>query len=175
MVHARSARRVYACALVVVALCSVAARRANAAAAEDPARPVQSVSANPFTLMFTWFNADYERRFAPNVTWDASGSFFSIDEFAYKNVNVAIKYYPRAAMSGFYVGGRTGIYHVSANLAGANFYGAGFEVGYNWLLGKGDHFVVGTGAGVTRLFGGQLTGATLTVPTVRLLNIGYAF
>jgi Protein of unknown function (DUF3575) len=183
MLHDRSPRHLSPFVIILTMLACGAAIRAQAAEPDAPALPTQSISANPFTLMFQWFNADYERRIAPNVTWDASGSFFSIDGFGYKNANVALKYYPRESMSGFYVGGRTGIYRVSADVrdgtngasVGANFYGAGFEVGYNWLLGKRDQVVVGMGAGVTRLFGGELSGVSLTVPTIRLISLGYAF
>lgn len=179
MLQDRLARRVFSVAVILAALCA-AATRAHAAEADAPT-PTQSVSANPFTLMFEWFNADYERRLASNVTWDASGSLFSLDGFGYKNANLAFKYYPREALRGFYIGGRTGLYRVSADTgvryvsAAANFYGAGFEIGYNWLLGKNDHVVVGIGAGVTRLFGGELAGASLVVPTARLISVGYAF
>jgi Protein of unknown function (DUF3575) len=85
-----------------------------------------------------------------------------------------VRYYPRAAMDGFYLGGRAGVYHVSA-IDSANFYGAGFELGYNWLLGRHDSVVIGMGAGVTRLFGGTLAGASLAVPTLRLVNVGFTF
>jgi hypothetical protein len=179
MPQGRLARRLFG--VIALLLLSFAAT-ARAQPADVPAAlagPVQALSANPFTMMYGWYNADYERRLLPNATLDASGSFFSIDRFGYKNANIALKYYPRAAMSGFYIGGRTGIYRVSADGsvrdAGANFYGAGFELGYNWLPGHGDHIVIGLGAGVTRLFGGELAGASLTVPTIRLISVGFTF
>ena len=161
--------------LVIVSTLATAARANAQPATPDPVTgPTQMVSANPFTLMFKWFNADYERRLNGNATWGAGGSFFSIDDFDYTNVNATCRYYPRRAMDGFYLGARTGVYHISA-VDSANFYGAGFELGYSWLLGRRENVVIGIGAGVTRLFGGTLAGASLAVPTLRLVNVGFTF
>jgi hypothetical protein len=173
MSRSRYARRVLAGAALMMATVVPCARAQTIDTA--PTGPAQSLSANPFTLMFKWFNADYERRLTPNTTWGASGAFTSIDDFGYKNVNATFKYYPRAAMDGFFIGGRTGLYHVTGLSESANFYGAGFELGYNWLLGRKENVVVGIGAGVTRLFGGELAGASLAFPTIRLVNVGYRF
>lgn len=94
---------------LVVSVGGAAAAQAQPAD-QAPVGPTQMVSANPFTLMFQWFNADYERQLTPNTTWGASGSFFSIGDFGYKNANATVRYYPRAALSGFYVGGRSGLF-----------------------------------------------------------------
>jgi hypothetical protein len=55
------------------------------------------------------------------------------------------------------------------------FFGLGFELGYTWLFGSRRNFAVSTGAGATRLFGGDIAGASLTIPTLRLFNVGVAF
>ena len=137
--------------------------------------PMQVVSANPFTLMFKWFNAEYERKLTPNVTWGATGTFFSIDGIDYKNAGAVLRYYPGHALHGFFLGGRTGAYRLSAVSESATFYGAGFELGYTWLLGRHENVAVSIGAGVNRLFGGELSGASLAIPSLRLVNVGYAF
>lgn len=154
-----------------------AARAQDVAPAAAPlAGPSQVVSVNPFTTMFRWFNAEYEHRWTPFATWGASGSFITFDGFDYQNANAIVRYYPQgASLAGFFLGGRGGVYHVSSAGTGANFYGAGFELGYSWLLGPKHNVDISLGAGAERLFGGRLVGASLTIPTIRLVNVGIAF
>jgi hypothetical protein len=180
-VSARSLAHRVAAALFMPAV--VLALPVNAHAQSDvrPTAPVehrQIISANPFGLMFEWFNAEYERRLGPTTTWGVSTSWFSLDhgDFDYVNGNALFRYYPQGhALRGFFLGGRGGVFHVSDDREGDVFYGAGFEIGYDWLLGARQNVGISLGAGATRLFGGQLRGASLTVPTVRLLNVGIAF
>lgn len=145
--------------------------------APPPAGVQQQLSANPFGLMFQWFNCEYERTATRSNTWGASMSFFSLDSDAdYVNGAAFWRYYPQGrALNGLYVGGRAGLHRVGVNGASGAFFGLGFELGYNWLLGRHKNFMIGTGAGATRLFGGSLNGASLTIPTVRLVNVGVAF
>jgi hypothetical protein len=163
----------------VIACLSVAS--ATSASAQDGTRPPvphnQVLSANPFGLMFEWFNADYERKINESTTWGASASFLSLDDDAdYVNAQLAYRYYPQgAALSGFYLGGKGGLHHVGLDDESGQFFGVGFELGYNWLLGAKKNVSIGMGAGATRLFGGDLDGASLTIPTVRLVNVGIAF
>ena len=67
------------------------------------------------------------------------------------------------------------MHHVSIDDEAGNFVGLGFEIGYDWLLGARQNVSIGIGAGATRLFGGTLEGASLTIPTLRLLYVGVAF
>jgi len=143
-----------------------------------PADHQQIISANPFGLMFEWFNAEYERKISPATTLGASVSWFSLDsgDMDYVNGNTIFRYYPSGrALSGFFLGGRGGVFRVSDRADSGVFFGAGFEIGYNWLLGARRNVGISLGAGATRLFGGELNGASLTIPTVRLLNLGIAF
>lgn len=136
----------------------------------------QVISANPFLIMFSYFNVEYERRHKPSTSWGASTSFLGFDGADYGNVAGFYRYYPQGnALSGFYVGGRGGVHRVSASGDSGVFFGVGFELGYDWLLGREKNFSIGIGAGATRLFGGDLDGVSLAVPTVRLVNIGWAF
>jgi hypothetical protein len=169
--------RLFAVSLVVLALLSIAAPSFAQDGTRVPVPHNQVLSANPFGLMFEWFNADYERKINESTTWGASASLFSLGGDAeYVNAQLAYRYYPQgAALSGFYLGGRGGVHNVDVDEASGRFFGLGFEVGYNWLLGAKKNFSVGVGAGATRLFGGDLDGASLTIPTVRLLNLGIAF
>jgi len=56
----------------------------------------------------------------------------------------------------------------------ATFGGLGFDLGYTWLLGAQERVGVSIAAGATRLFGSELDGATVTLPSIRLVNIGLA-
>jgi len=140
----------------------------------------QIISANPFGLMFEWFNVEYQRRMTRATTWSASVSWFSRDQedFDYVSGGGAVRYYPSGrAMQGFYIGGRGSVYRVSDRVESGAFFGAGFEIGYDWLLGDRQNVGVSLGIGATRLFGGtdSLDGMSVTIPTLRLLNLGIAF
>jgi len=136
----------------------------------------QTVSTNPFGLMFEWFNAEYERTLTARTTWGVSASYLGLDGFDYANGNVVFRFYPQgSALQGFFVGSRTGVFRVSADDEAATLFGAGFEVGYNWLLGSDRNFDVSIGVGATRLFGGALAGAPVVIPSIRLLNLGISF
>ena len=162
-----------------LSLLSVADARAQTREPDSmPADRTQIISANPFGLMFEWFNAEYERRISPSTTLGASVSWFSLDsgEMDYANGNAIVRYYPSGrALTGFFLGGRGGLYRVADDFDSGVFFGAGFEIGYNWLLGAQRRVGISIGVGATRLFGGELSGASLTIPNVRLLNLGIAF
>lgn len=49
------------------------------------------------------------------------------------------------------------------------------DLGYSWLIGPKRNVGVSLGIGAERLFGGSLAGASLTIPSVRLVNVGVAF
>jgi len=67
------------------------------------------------------------------------------------------------------------VHRVTAESDSDVFVGLGFEIGYTWLFGADRHFALSLGAGATRLFGGDVEGASLTIPTLRLFNVGVAF
>ena len=151
-----------------------------------PPAPVphdQIISGNPFGLIAGWYNAEYERRLTPSTTWGVSGSTWDFfDEFEYRTVSALVRFYPQGrALDGFFLGLRAGVHHVSGEDdvtredEGGTVGGAGFELGYTWLLGANERVGISIGAGANRLFGGDLDGAQLTVPTIRLVNVGFAF
>ena len=154
--------------------------------AQDTRQPVdhkQMVTANPIGIVFGWFNAEYERKITESTTWGVSASrltFFD-DDFTYSNGSALLRYYPQgAALTGFFVGGKLGVHNVSDDSEfrddeNGTFLGLGVDVGYNWLVGKEKKFVISVGMGATRLFGGDLEGASFTLPNIRVINIGFAF
>ena len=145
---------------------------------KEPVPHNQVLSANPFLLLFEWANVEYERKISPTGTVGMAGSWISLDEGNedYLSLNAFYRYYPQAAvLTGFSFGGKAGIYRVSDNNEDAMAFGLGFDLGYSWLLGANRNFYIGLGIGATRLFGGDLEDSSATIPTVRLLNIGWGF
>lgn len=163
----------FACALLIAGRSSATAQSTLEPPAADNR---QVISANPFLLMFGIASIEYQRKHTDATTWGASTSIFGFDNARYGNASAFYRYYPVGkALNGFFVGGRGGVHRVSYARDAGVFYGLGVEVGYDWLLGERKNFSVGIGAGVTRLFGGSLDGVSLTVPTVRLVNLGWSF
>lgn len=136
----------------------------------------QTISANPFGLMVEWFNVEYERKLTGSGTWGVSGSTTAWGDVDLTNGNLFFRYYPQgAALTGFYLGGRTGIARVSIVDASESGLAAGFELGYSWLLGSGRNVGVSIGAGIDRLFFGEDLDIALARPNIRLVNVGVAF
>ncbi len=70
----------------------------------------QALTANPLLVVAGWFNAEYERRIDSTKTWGLSGSLAKINDFQYRSAKVLFRYYPQEdALSGLFIGGRTGV------------------------------------------------------------------
>jgi hypothetical protein len=139
------------------------------------------VSANPFLLIAEWFNGEFEHKISAGGTLGVRGSTIKLDDdvgdVRYLNARGFYRYYPRAAFEGFYFGldgGITSLDEQDTNETHMVFAG-GFELGYNWLLGARKKLYLSLGAGADRLFGSDLEGVTLVIPTVRIVQIGIAF
>jgi len=169
----------YALALAATAVVLLAATPARAQSQEGTKPPVphqQMVSANPFGLMLRWWNVEFERKFTASSTWGVSGSFLTLEGLDYASANALYRYYPQgAALSGFFIGGRAGLYHGSDEGESGTAFGLGFEIGYTWLLGARRNVGLSLGAGLTRLVAGDFLDGPSVLPTVRLLNVGIAF
>jgi hypothetical protein len=99
-----------------------------------------------------------------------------IDSADYRNFQGFYRYYPQgASLTGFYLGARGGMHRVSEGDDAGHAFGLGFELGYGWLFGSKRNFAVSLGAGATRLFGGDLDDASVLIPTLRLVNLGWSF
>ncbi|HEX7239535.1 MAG TPA: DUF3575 domain-containing protein [Longimicrobiaceae bacterium] len=170
-----------ACA-ALVALAPAAEARAQ----EAPQPYKQVLSANPLGLLFEYYNAEYERALTPTTTLGVAGSYITLFEEAnYFSLEGKYRYYPQArALDGFAIGGTLGFAQVDADDidAGedgddtASAFSVGVEIDYNWLVGRDRRFYIGTGIGARRLFGGDVPGdVPLVLPTIRLVNVGFAF
>jgi hypothetical protein len=145
-------------------------------ATRTPVSHNQTISANPFGLMVEWFNVEYERKLTNGATVGVSGSTTGWGDVDLTNGNVFLRYYPQgAALTGFFLGGRTGVARASALDEDATGVVGGFELGYSWLLGSKRHVGVSIGAGVDRLFFGDELDMALIRPNIRLVNVGVAF
>ena len=164
------------CTAVVMLALVPATALAQAAGTRTPVANKQVISGNPFLIMAKYFNAEYERKHSENRTFGLSASAYGIHDADYRNVQMFYRYYPQgASLTGFYVGGRAGVHLISHAGRDGQAAGVGFELGYSWLLGAERNFAISLGAGATRLFGGSLDDVSLTVPTIRLVNIGWSF
>lgn len=173
---------------ILMAVALLAGLPVHSVAQQAPAPPERYnvVSLNPFLVLATWFNIEYERRLSPTFTAGIRGSHVRFgwddddDEFRYDNGRLFGRYYPRAAFRGFFVGMDTGITRVDAVADDASddadtAFAIGFELGYNWLLGSDRRLYLSLGIGADRLFGNDVEDAAGFLPTARVLNVGIAF
>jgi hypothetical protein len=141
------------------------------------------ISANPFGLLLTWFNAEYERAVGESSTIGVGGSTFEVEDDEglsdsderYINADVFFRYYPSARpLDGWAFGVKVGVTDVTD---AGTYAGFGFDVNRSWLLGKRDNFYVGVGFGLKRLVGVDDSDEIDLefVPTFRIINVGIAF
>jgi len=132
------------------------------------------ISANPFGLLVDWFNAEYEHTASDSATVGVGGSFFSDGGDDYVNADVFYRFYPAGrALEGFSFGVKVG---VTRGPSARSRFGVGVDTNWSWLLGKRDTFYVGAGFGLKRLYGtNDAEFDREYVPTIRIINIGFAF
>ncbi|MFW6199123.1 MAG: hypothetical protein ACOC8K_00995 [Gemmatimonadota bacterium] len=162
---------------VLVALAVLAQAPGSAEAQEAPPHD-DVLSANPFLVLFEWFNVEWEHRVRPTSTVGLGGTSVSFDDDGeYLNLSGFFRYYPQErAPDGFFVGPRLGLYRLSdSQNASQTVGGFGFEIGYTWLLGSNESFALSLGGGATRVFGVDEVNVESVVPVVRLVNLGWAF
>jgi hypothetical protein len=171
-------------ATALLALLTPTQSTAQAEATPDPVLHRNAVSANPFLLIATWFNAEYERAVSGNSSLGLRISTLNIgtdvdangdDDANYYSGRAFWRYYPTLAFTGFYLGIDVGVTGLEETGDSHTVMGAGFELGYNWLLGARRNFYISIGAGADRLFWGELGDASAVIPTIRVINIGWAF
>ncbi|MGD2121989.1 MAG: DUF3575 domain-containing protein [Gemmatimonadota bacterium] len=152
--------------------------RAQEPGSRVPVPHQQALTANPFLLLFEWFNIEYERKVSEAGTLGFTASGFSFDDGdeTYRGFSGFYRYYPQgAALSGFSLGGRLGYHRVSDDDDDGDAFALGVDLGYSWLMGSKRNFYIGIGIGATRLFGGDVEGGRVVIPSIRLVNVGFAF
>ena len=137
---------------------------------------------NPLFIVFGAFNGEIEQVVNRSASVGLGGTYVSSGEFHYTTIEAKARYYPsEAAPDGFSLAVSAGYTRVSGDFIcfdicdspTRNYPTAGFELDYNWLLGRARHFTVGTGIGAKRLFGSHDNGTSEALPTLRLV-IGFA-
>lgn len=178
--------RAYGSLMVVIfAAIVVSAAVSSGARAGDVTPPPNVISSNPILDMFTWYNLEFEHRMAPNSTMGLAGTFISFNDGddSYKNLSAFYRYYPQNdAPAGFYFGGRAGIFGVTASNdeddeeASLTLGGIGIDIGYTWMIGSTRNFAISLGIGAVRLFGDVGDeDISMTLPSIRAINVGFAF
>lgn len=185
----RGARTACLFALCLI-LSSTGAARAQEESPTDASQRRVVAWTNPILLVFTWYTGEAEIRLRENHTIGFSGSFVEFEDgepsdlFYEKNeyfsVSAFYRYYPTAAFKGFFLGvqvGNTQVDHTDiAESNSGDAFSAGVLIGYGWILGKEQRVAVSLGVGANRLFGGDVDDdVNLTLPVVRLINVGVAF
>lgn len=150
---------------------------ANAQEAPEGARYEQAISANPFGLMFEFFNAEYERKVNESWTMGFGGSYFSEDDDSYLNADLFARFYMTGdPLDGWAFGLKAGLTNVPDQ---GTYAGFGFDFNRNWLLGRNDNFYLGVGFGLKRLIGvgdeEKANDLLRFIPTLRIVNVGIAF
>lgn len=161
---------------IVVGLALVLTVRPAAAQEAPPGGDV--VSLNPFLVLFEWFNVEWEHRIRPTGTVGLAGTYVEFDDDdSYRNLAAFYRYFPQErAPAGFFIGPRAGVYRVSDFQNDTQtVVGFGVEIGYTWLLGSSESFALSLGGGVSRLVGIDEVDAEGVLPTLRLVNVGWAF
>lgn len=147
---------------------------AGAAAQSNPPTYEQVISVNPFGILLEFFNAEYERVATESSTLGIGGSFISQKDDDYLNADLFWRFYPSGnPFEGWAFGAKAGLTNIPDH---GTFAGVGFDLNRSWLLGKNENFSVGAGFGLKRLFGADDEELSLKIiPTIRIVNIGFAF
>jgi hypothetical protein len=139
------------------------------------------VSTNPFILLGSWLNIEYERKVATAASVGAMVSHLGLEgddeeDVGFTGLSTFFRLYPQgAALNGFYLEGRGGLFHVAGEDESSQAFTLGIHIGYSWLFGVNRRFYISAGVGADRFFGGDLQGASPTLPSFRLVKIGVAF
>lgn len=171
LMRGRALASVLALACLVATPMTVRAQEGEALVHDDV------ITANPFLLLFEWFNVEWEHRAAPNRTAGLAASYFSVDDGrdSYTSVAAFLRIFPQErAPSRFFMGGRVGVHRINLSFDDDDEWALGFgiEMGYTWLLGSEENFVLSLGAGLTRLFSDR---GDNFIPGIRVVNVGWAF
>lgn len=185
----RRASRAVLLFVVVLILFQTGTTLAQETAEADLPERTAIVWTNPILFVFTWYMAEVEIRLQQNHTVGIAASFLEVDtgspgdpdyeETGYSSGNVFYRYYPTASYKGFFIGGQLGIGSVShkdnTTDESGSFFLAGVLIGYGWLLGDAQRVGVSIGIGANRYFGDDLDDVSMTLPIIRLINVGIAF
>lgn len=146
--------------------------------------PTQTyVGINPLGLPANIFTLEVENAVASGVTLGGVGSYIDVDRSRFTTAEFKVRYYPgEVVLRGLAVGVSAGVTRYSnvvdgerQSLAAPT---AGILLDYNWLLGRSERFLVGTGIGAKRVLAAESERRRANVDyatvTTRLI-LGFAF
>ena len=152
-------------------------------AAQAPRANRTLISINPLGLPFKWISAEVERKASQTITVGASVSYSDFfGDASYTSFDAKFRVYPNEeAFRGFALGLSAGITRASEEFSDSDGRSEtapslGVTADYNWILGKSNRFLVGTGVGAKRLFGDKdnFNDVNFAYPTFRF-QVGMIF
>jgi len=150
--------------------------------------PTQTyIGFNPLGVPANVFTLELENAVTSGITVGAVGSYIDFDKSRYATADFKVRYYPgEVVLRGFAVGvsaGATRYSHIVSDATGdvrqsLSAPTAGILLDYNWLLGRSERFLVGTGIGAKRILASeserQHAHVDYATVTTRLI-VGFAF
>jgi hypothetical protein len=138
---------------------------------------------NPIGLPADIGSVEVENAIAPGITVGGVGSYTDVDQHRFTTFDFKIRYYPgEVVLRDYSIGGTLGYTRFSNVVSGTRESLSAPTVGIvfdrNWIYGRGQHFVVGTGVGAKRVLAStaerKRADVDRAVVTARLV-LGFAF
>lgn len=181
-------------AALVVLSSLIAAREARAQAPSGSLIPIPTrtyVGINPIGLPFDIATIEVESAVAPGMTIGGAGSYIDVGDPKFTTAEFKVRYYPGdVVLRGISVGATAGFTHFSNKVDESTPNGfvsaretldaptLGIIVDYNWLYGREQHFLIGTGIGAKRVLASASERDRVDIDraifTARLI-VGFAF
>ncbi len=132
----------------------LSAQSATAELIPIPTRTV--IGFNPLGLPADIGTIEIENAIAPGITVGGVGSAIDVDHDRFTTLEFKLRYYPGdVVLRGWSVGATGGVSRFSNLVDGTRQAltapTLGIVVDYNWVLGRSQHFVLGTGVGAKRV------------------------
>lgn len=155
-------------------------------APDDGSPPLKHmISFSPLFAVLGFYTGEIERAVAHGLSAAVGGSAFSLGPFAYRSLDLKLRYYGEGtALRGFAVGVTAGVVGLGAGEGGAfakgisaRGFAVGTETSFTRYRGRNRNIAMTFGGGVKRLLrfaGRDVSGARLTLPTARA-SVGIAF
>ncbi|HEY4131476.1 MAG TPA: hypothetical protein VGM50_12710 [Gemmatimonadaceae bacterium] len=141
------------------------------------------VGINPIGLPFDIATVEVESAVAPGITLGGVGSYINVGHPNYTTAEFKVRYYPgEVVLRGPSVGATLGVTHITNHPDGdrqtLTAPTLGIIVDYNWLYGRQEHFLIGTGVGAKRVLASEADRDRVDIDraifTARLI-FGYVF
>jgi hypothetical protein len=146
------------------------------------------IAVNPLGVVGDIGTVELETGVVQGITVGGVASYIDVDDDRFTTFDFKVRYYPaEVVLRSWSIGGTAGFTRFSnlveqpeggktrQNLSAPTI---GLVVDHNWLTGRGEHFLIGTGIGAKRVLASKAerdrTDIDRAIVTVRLV-IGYAF